>query len=43
MSEIRRQVAVKHKLMLEATALPLPEKPSIAVLPFQNMSGDKRA
>ena len=23
-----------------ATALPLPEKPSIAVLPFQNMSGD---
>src|SRR6516225_9265856 len=24
----------------EATALPLPEKPSIAVLPFQNMSGD---
>src|SRR5262249_14897911 len=25
---------------LEATALPLPEKPSIAVLPFQNLSGD---
>src|SRR5438445_11722277 len=23
-----------------ATALPLPDKPSIAVLPFQNMSGD---
>src|SRR3954466_4142247 len=24
----------------DVTALPLPEKPSIAVLPFQNMSGD---
>ncbi len=24
----------------QATALPLPDKPSIAVLPFQNMSGD---
>src|SRR5262249_26556577 len=24
----------------EATALPIPDKPSIAVLPFQNMSGD---
>src|SRR5437773_5418420 len=26
--------------MPEPTALPLPDKPSIAVLPFQNMSGD---
>ena len=26
--------------MLDPVALPLPEKPSIAVLPFQNMSGD---
>jgi TolB-like protein len=26
--------------MLETTAPPLPDKPSIAVLPFQNMSGD---
>jgi TolB-like protein len=24
----------------QPTALPLPDKPSIAVLPFQNMSGD---
>ena len=27
-------------LPLEPTALALPDKPSIAVLPFQNMSGD---
>jgi TolB-like protein/class 3 adenylate cyclase len=27
-------------LLAEATALPLPDKPSIAVLPFDNMSGD---
>jgi len=26
--------------MPDTTALPLPDKPSIAVLPFQNMSGD---
>jgi len=26
---------------IEKTAIPLPEKPSIAVLPFDNMSGDK--
>src|SRR5262245_41076481 len=26
--------------MSETTGLPLPEKPSIAILPFQNMSGD---
>ena len=26
--------------MSERPALPLPDKPSIAVLPFQNMSGD---
>jgi TolB-like protein len=40
MNETRRQVAAEQKLMLGSTALPLPEKPSIAVLPFQNMSGD---
>ena len=28
------------KVSGQATALPLPDKPSIAVLPFQNMSGD---
>jgi TolB-like protein len=28
------------KVEAQATALPLPDKPSIAVLPFQNMSGD---
>ena len=28
------------KVDSQATALPLPDKPSIAVLPFQNMSGD---
>ncbi|SEP24382.1 adenylate cyclase [Rhodospirillales bacterium URHD0017] len=28
------------KVGSQATALPLPDKPSIAVLPFQNMSGD---
>jgi adenylate cyclase len=26
--------------MLDPPVLPLPDKPSIAVLPFQNMSGD---
>ena len=26
--------------MRDTAALPLPDKPSIAVLPFQNMSGD---
>jgi TolB-like protein len=30
----------KQKPMPVSTALPLPDKPSIAVLPFQNMSGD---
>src|SRR5882672_4859396 len=30
------------KPMPASTALPLPDKPSIAVLPFQNMSGDPR-
>src|SRR5207248_6409858 len=30
----------QRKAMPEPVALPLPEKPSIAVLPFQNMSGD---
>src|SRR5205823_4763635 len=29
-----------EKPMPEPAALPLPDKPSIAVLPFQNMSGD---
>ena len=28
------------KVDVQTTALPLPDKPSIAVLPFQNMSGD---
>src|SRR5262245_27682109 len=32
--------AVPPKPMTAPTALPLPDKPSIAVLPFQNMSGD---
>ena len=32
--------AASSKAAPEATALPLPDKPSIAVLPFQNMSGD---
>src|SRR5439155_596773 len=33
--------AVASNLILDAKApLPLPDKPSIAVLPFQNMSGD---
>ena len=30
----------KHTSPTSAPALPLPDKPSIAVLPFQNMSGD---
>jgi len=29
-----------RNLLSRSTALPLPDKPSIAVLPFQNMSGD---
>jgi adenylate cyclase len=32
--------AVVPKPVPPSTALPLPDKPSIAVLPFQNMSGD---
>jgi adenylate cyclase len=32
--------AVPPKPVTAPTALPLPDKPSIAVLPFQNMSGD---
>jgi adenylate cyclase len=32
--------AVPSKPVTAPTALPLPDKPSIAVLPFQNMSGD---
>ncbi len=34
------RVLAERKQMPEPAALPLPEKPSIAVLPFQNMSGD---
>ena len=33
-------VLAEQKPMPEPAALPLPDKPSIAVLPFQNMSGD---
>ena len=35
-----RRDAVAHKPEPTPIALPLPDKPSIAVLPFQNMSGD---
>jgi adenylate cyclase len=34
------RVLAEEKTMPEPAALPLPDKPSIAVLPFQNMSGD---
>jgi TolB-like protein/class 3 adenylate cyclase/Tfp pilus assembly protein PilF len=36
------RIVLEHsaEAMKVATALPLPDKPSIAVLPFQNMSGD---
>ena len=34
------RVLAEKKPMPEPAALPLPDKPSIAVLPFQNMSGD---
>jgi adenylate cyclase len=34
------RVFAEKEPMPEPTALPLPDKPSIAVLPFQNMSGD---
>jgi TolB-like protein/class 3 adenylate cyclase len=34
------RVLAEEKPMPEPAALPLPDKPSIAVLPFQNMSGD---
>jgi TolB-like protein len=46
LKNIARLVAVWHwpagdeTTAIEATALPLPDKPSIAVLPFDNMSGD---
>ena len=30
----------RHRVQPKRPALPLPDKPSIAVLPFQNMSGD---
>jgi adenylate cyclase len=32
--------AAPERLAVPSAALPLPDKPSIAVLPFQNMSGD---
>jgi adenylate cyclase len=35
-----RKAAVKNPSAVAPLALPLPDKPSIAVLPFQNMSGD---
>ena len=35
-----RDAASKSPSALSPSALPLPDKPSIAVLPFQNMSGD---
>ena len=35
-----RDAASKSRSPLAPSALPLPDKPSIAVLPFQNMSGD---
>jgi len=35
-----RNAAVKSPSAVAPSALPLPDKPSIAVLPFQNMSGD---
>src|SRR5207245_3990631 len=35
-----RDVAEKSRLPPTSAALPLPDKPSIAVLPFANMSGD---
>jgi adenylate cyclase len=44
LKKIQRPVQVSliqgSKVGGQATALPLPDKPSIAVLPFQNMSGD---
>jgi adenylate cyclase len=35
-----RDVAIRSASATATPALPLPDKPSIAVLPFQNMSGD---
>ena len=35
-----RNIARKRSSLLTPSALPLPEQPSIAVLPFTNMSGD---
>jgi len=44
LKNIQRPVQVfvigEPKVDVQSTALPLPDKPSIAVLPFQNMSGD---
>ena len=34
------RVIAKRPLEARPSALPLPDKPSIAVLPFQNISGD---
>src|SRR5215469_14070559 len=35
-----RSASIEQPLAVSPPALPLPDKPSIAVLPFQNMSGD---
>jgi adenylate cyclase len=39
-SRLQKQVAIHDNKASDAATLPLPDKPSIAVLPFQNMSGD---
>jgi adenylate cyclase len=38
--QVRDVATAKARSALESPALPLPDKPSIAVLPFANMSGD---
>ena len=37
---VKQAQLVSNAAVITQTALPLPDKPSIAVLPFQNMSGD---
>ena len=37
---LRASVQLRHSVLDKRPTLPLPDKPSIAVLPFQNMSGD---
>jgi TolB-like protein/Tfp pilus assembly protein PilF len=39
-SRLQKQVAIHDNQASDAVTLALPDKPSIAVLPFQNMSGD---